>query len=238
MTKISLGTLLGFGVIIGFLLITQLNTPFPVEGGSPAYEVSAKEDLIKSFLDEQDYLQNRIINLREEIAENQQNIEVFSETANLEILESLKNQIGLTEINGEGLEIILDDSPLIKRTNLVEPNDSNLIQASDLRDTVNVLNAARADGISINNQRIISSSSIISVGTTILVNNSHIAPPFTIKAVGDWEIMLQRLQNRNLLPELYSKKEKSELLFEIFKKNNIKIPMYNGTLRVDYLNLI
>ncbi len=238
MNKISTITLLLFGILIGFLLITQLNTPFPVEGGSPAYEVAAKETLLKTFLDEQSYLQNRIINLREEIAEAQKNIEIFTEVNNLEILEYLKTQIGLTEVEGEGLEIILDDSPLVKRTNLVEASDSNLIQASDLRDIINVLNAARADAISINNQRIISSSAIVSVGTTILVNNAHIAPPFTIKAVGDWEIMLQRLQNKNLLPELYSKKEKSNILFEIFKKNNIKIPIYNGTLRVDYLKLI
>src|SRR5690606_30062919 len=128
-------------------------------------------------LDEQSYLQSRIVSLRKQIEDAEGLIEDHTQTVNFEIIEELKRDIGLTEVKGEGLEIIMGD----------------MAQASDIRDIINILNAASADAISINGQRIISNSSISSVGTTILINNAHIAPPFLITAVGDSDLMLQRL---------------------------------------------
>jgi uncharacterized protein YlxW (UPF0749 family) len=107
-----------------------------------------------------------------------------------------------------------------------------------LRDIINLLSAARADAISINDQRIIANSPISSVGTTILVNNSHIAPPFIIKAVGDTDLMLQRLLNKALLSEIYARRAKSNIGFEISKKGGISVGIYNGDLKSNYLNLV
>lgn len=225
------------GLLAGVLLTWQFSSKIPVPGNFPGDEIQAKDDLLKDFLDEQSYLQSRIVSLRKDLEESQGKIEQKAATANLELLETLKKDIGLTEISGEGLEITLDDSPAVKRSE-VEVTDLNLIQASDLRDVVNLLNAAKADAISINNQRIISTTPLSSVGTTILVNNSHIAPPFVINAVGDPEIMLQRLLNKLLLPDLYEKRAKSKIKFEIMKRNRITIGIYNGDLKVSYLNLV
>lgn len=225
------------GLVMGLLLTWQFKTNIPIEGDYPTDEIAAKEILLKSFLDEQAYLQSRIVTLRKQIDESQAQIESYSETANMELLDDLKREIGLTEISGEGLEVLLDDSPLVKREGQ-GVTDANLVQASDIRDIVNVLNSASVSAISINNQRIIADSPISSVGTTLLVNNSHIAPPFVISAVGDSDIMLQRLLNKSLLPDIYARRKDSKIAFQIFKKNRISIPIYNGDLKTSYLNLV
>lgn len=230
-------TFLITGLLAGVLLTWQFGSKIPVPGNFPGDEIQAKDDLLKGFLDEQSYLQSRIVSLRKDLEESQSKIAQKAATTNLELLENLKKDIGLTEVTGEGLEITLDDSPAVKRSEM-EVTDSNLIQASDLRDVINLLNAAKADAISINNQRIIATTPVSPVGTTILVNNSHIAPPFAISAVGDPEIMLQRLLNKNLLSDLYEKRAKSKIKFEIMKRNRINIGIYNGDLKVSYLNLV
>lgn len=228
-------TLLFVGLATGLLLTWQFLTNVPIESSFPVDEVTAREDLLKSYLDEQAYLQSRIVSLRSEIDEAQQSLNAEIEKSNLEIVEGLKRIVGLTEAVGPGLEIVLDDSPLA----IKDPNEvSNRIQASDLRDMVNILNAASAEAISINGQRVIATSSISAVGNTILINNSHASAPFTISAVGDSELMLERILTKNLLPNIYGKHEKNGIKFEILKKNRISVPIYNGDLKVNYINLV
>lgn len=232
-----LTTFLIAGLVVGLLTTLQFRTKIPIVGGFPSDEVVAKQDLLKSFLDEQSYLQSRIVSLRGDLASAQDMIDTQTETANFDRLEALKKDIGLTEVRGEGLEILLGDSPVAIRAG-AEASDAQLIQASDIRDVVNILFASGADAVSINNQRVIATSPISSVGTTILVNNSHTAPPFTIRAVGDTEIMLQRLLNKDSIPSVYEKMKKHGIKFEILKKNVVVIPMYNGDLRTKHINLV
>jgi len=229
--------LLSVGFVTGLLLTWQFKTNIPIEGGFPSDELTAKTDLLKGYLDEQAYLKSRIVSLRKEMGTAQDAIKTQSEKSNLSILEDLKSNIGLTEITGKGIEILLDDSPTATREG-IEMSDATLIQASDLRDIVNILNAANAEAISINNQRILANSPISSVGLTILVNNSHTAPPFVISAVGDSEIMLQRLLNKTLLSGLYERVKNTKVVFELYKKNSLTVPMYNGDLKVDNINLV
>lgn len=220
-------TLSATGLVLGLLLSWQFTTKIAVEGNFPTDEITAREELLKSYLDEQSYLQSRIVSLRKDIEDFQSTLELQTEKSNLKILEELKAKVGLTTISGPGLEIVLDDRTV-----------ENLIQASDLRDVVNLLNAAKADAIAINSQRVIAGSAISAVGTNILVNNSHLAPPFVISAVGDGEIMLQRILNKNLLPGIYERSQKKRILFEIYKKNMVNVPIYNSELKTDYLNLV
>jgi uncharacterized protein YlxW (UPF0749 family) len=84
----------------------------------------------------------------------------------------------------------------------------------------------------------LTNSAISSVGTAILVNNSFITPPFIIKAVGNKDSILQRLLNESLLESLYERKKESNIDFKIAIKNSITIPVYNGDLKVDHINLV
>ena len=225
------------GVIFGLLFIWQFNIYSPFATFLPVDELEAKDDLIKDYLDEQSYLQSRIVFLREQIEDYETDIKEQTQENNIQFLENLKRDIGLTEITGKGLEITLNDGPFALRDS-ENAVDVYLIQAADVRDVINVLFAANADAISINNQRIIATSSISSVGSNLLVNNSHIAPPFYINAVGDIEIMLQRLLNENSLSVFYERIAENNLEFQIAKKQWVTVPIYNGDLKVNYLNLV
>jgi len=225
--------------VVIILGIISWQTSFNTSIGRQFFEgeQETKDALIKDYLDEQSYLQSRIVFLRKEIEDSQKNVEALSENSNLEILEKLKRDVGLSEVQGEGLEILLNDSPDAERGG-VELTADQLIQASDLRDIVNILYSADASAVAINKQRVISTSTISSIGTTILVNNTYLAPPFTISVVGDKEIMLQRLLNKDLLPSIYERSKKFKLRFQIYVKKLVTIPIYNGDLKVNYINLV
>ncbi|MBD3360621.1 DUF881 domain-containing protein [Candidatus Peregrinibacteria bacterium] len=237
MNKIFRYIFLFTGLFVGLLFTWQFLSNASVVSDFPADEMEARDELFKDFLDEQSYLQSRIVFLREEIEDFQSEVELQSEVSNVEVLEDLKRDVGLSEVQGEGIEILLDDSPFALRSGS-EVSDVELVQAADIRDIVNILYAANAEAISVNNQRIIATSPISSVGTTLLINNSYVAPPFTIKAIGDTEIMLERLLNENFLTSLFDRIRKYKVFFEVSVKNWLTIPIYNGDLKTSYLNLI
>ncbi len=237
MKKGVISIFLGVGLIVGILLIWQFVSGTSVEETFPVDELQAKEDLFKDFIDEQAYLQSRIVSLREQIEVAEDEVEVQSKIASISFLEDLKKDAGLSEINGKGVEILLDDSPFALREGS-GVSDIDLVQAADIRDIVNILYAANVQAISVNNQRIIATSPISSVGTTILINNAHTAPPFTISAVGDKDLILQRLRNDSLLTSMFERASKNELVFQVSVKDWVSIPIYNGDFKVNYLNLI
>jgi len=224
------------GVFLGILLAWQVNTPLPIAGGFISDEIKAKDELLKDFVNEQSFLKSRIVSLREEVEELENKLEKQSAIYNIGLLESLKKAVGLTERTGLGLEIVLDDGISALR-NSANATDENLVQASDLRDLVNVLNSVDVDAIAINNQRIISTSVISSLGNSILINNSQTTPPFTITVIGDSDIILQRLLDDSILPGIYEKLSNDNIIFKIYKKNLVKVPIYNSDLKTNLINL-
>jgi len=223
--------------LIGVLAVLQFQTNVAPLSRFSTTEIEAKDELLKAFLDEQTYLKSKIVSTRKSIEEAQAKIEQQTKDTNIAVLDQLKISLGLTDVSGEGIEITLDDSPFVERDNL-NIEEIDLVQASDLRDIVNILNAANVEALSLNNQRVIVTSPIVSVGTSILVNNSHVAPPFVISAVGDKDLIIQRLLNNPLLDSLYKRRKKSNIEMEILVKKTITIPMYNEDLRTNYINLV
>jgi uncharacterized protein YlxW (UPF0749 family) len=228
---------IGLGLIVGVILAWQFSSDKSLSGSFPGDELQAKDELIKDYLDEQSYFQSRIVSLHEQIDTAESGLESQAEVANVEILDELKEDVGLSDVRGPGLEILLNDSPLALRDG-ADVSDIDLVQAADIRDLVNILSAANAEAISVNNQRIISVSPISSVGTTILINNSHTAPPYTISAVGDTDMMLERIQNDALLSSLFDRVSTNKLVFQVAVKEWVSVPIYNSDLKVNYLNLV
>jgi len=227
------------GLFLGFVFSLSFSDDSSVKNSKSLSldEIQASQDLLKEYIDEQGYLQSRIVTLRSKIDATQKTIENHIKTANVEKLDELKKEMGITEIKGKGLEILIDDGKLNQKDTNKNLGDA-LVQASDIRDIVNILRASHAEGISVNNQRIISTSAISSVGTALLVNNSYIIPPIYIHAVGDQEMMLQRLLNKTLIPSIYDRRAKKNIIFQIITKNTVLIPVYNSDLKADYINLV
>jgi uncharacterized protein YlxW (UPF0749 family) len=141
------------------------------------------------------------------------------------ILKNYNSLLALEETSGEGVIINLNDStkPLTPGEN---PN-LMIVHNLDILAIVNELWASGAKAVSINDQRITATTEFNCIGPIILVNNSRIMPPFTIKAVGDPEKMSETVKNG------YIRKynlEKYGINFSISKKDSITIPATSKTV--------
>ena len=137
-------------------------------------------------------------------------------------LKYLKMKYGDVDIEGEGIEILIKDSSRNLKENQ-NPNDL-LVHDVDILRIINDLKKSGAEIISINGDRLISSSEIKCSGATIIVNGKPHAQPFIIKAIGEKNALKSSLISPdsyvNLLKESYG------IYIDIVEKDKIFINSY------------
>ena len=138
--------------------------------------------------------------------------------------------LGLTDVQGPGVIITLKDSEYATNKNIgIKKKKKNfLVHDANLREIVRILKSSDAEAISINEQRVDSSTAIICSGNVIRVNDEKVGSPFTIKAIGSPELLYGNLQNtiKNL--------NKSGITVKIEKNENLDIAKFGGTIRYEY----
>jgi uncharacterized protein YlxW (UPF0749 family) len=217
------------GILIGILVAAHFQSS--VEASTHlADELKAESNLLNGFDEDRRVLQAKIANLRIQIEESRKKLNLEGgETFLLELLDKLKTEVGLTRISGEGIEIVIADG-----AENASDADAAVVHAADLRDLINLLRTGNATAISVNNQRIILSSTINAVGNNIMINEVSSAQPFKIKAIGDTESMLARLNDENSFPDLYKRIKEKKINFEVNKMGELVISTYDGDYLIKY----
>ena len=151
-------------------------------------------------------------------------------------LEEAQNQIqegnkiiGTTDVTGPGVIITLSDSKL-DPTTVLNPSDL-LLHDIDVLSIINELKNAGAEAISINDQRVVSTTSIQCGGAIININGERVGSPFTIKAIGLPENLANLDRPQGYLDIL---RDKYQIGAELKKSNNISIPKYSGVINFKY----
>ena len=203
--------------------------------------VTKNSSLNSAQLQRNEDLQNQLINANQDVIDLKlENLQLATDLAayRSEAAESsdganaLKKELdnarmlaGLTTVEGSGVTVTISDS----KVKAAEGDDPSvyIVHDSDLRTVVNELFTAGAEAVSINDERLISTSSIRCVGNTILVNNKRCAPPFEIKAIGDADALEAGLNIREGIIDVL-KLYKIEV--NVTKSSKITIEKYSGAI--------
>ncbi|MCR4425890.1 MAG: DUF881 domain-containing protein [Firmicutes bacterium] len=98
-------------------------------------------------------------------------------------LDELRRAAGYSSLTGQGILVSLYDAE-------GGFSKDEVVQEKDIRDIVNELFAAGAQGVEVGGQRLIATSSIRSAGPQVLVNQRPVpVNPVLIRAVGDPEVL-------------------------------------------------
>ena len=93
-------------------------------------------------------------------------------------------RVGLTAVTGPGVTVILDDAPASVAANGIEP-DLLVVHQQDIQAVVNALWSGGAEAMTIQEQRVISTTAVKCVGNTVVLHGIPYAPPYRIRAIGD-----------------------------------------------------
>ena len=140
--------------------------------------------------------------------------------------------MGLSEMKGEGIVIVLDDN---KNVTGDELNISQyLVHEEDLLQVINELYNAGAEAISVNDNRIVTPTAILCDGNIIRVNGKITTVPITIKAICStavYNIMIRPMGYLQIMTN-------QGVEVSIKSENSITIPKYDGIYSSEYLTNI
>ena len=185
--QVTLGLAL---LVLGFLIAAQV----AAEGPRATYTTQERSPLVATALElqeGQEALKSQIVDLRRQIQaleEQGQGTTAIVRDLN-DRLEEARISAGLIPLTGTGLVLRLGDSTL------AVPADANeadyLVNARDIRTVIDELWLAGAEAIAVNGERVTTSTGVLDIGHSILVNSAYLAPPYQVSAIGPPDLLEQ-----------------------------------------------
>lgn len=201
--------------------------------GSNDIENKLKDEILKTK-EKYDNLYNSLENA--EIKLEEERTKATQNNGDLEELEkeiTLGNKaLGLTEVTGPGVIITLNDNQQSKLDSFILDPNSVLVHDMDVIRVINELKNSGAEAISINDQRITSTTAVECDGNVIKVNGVKVGTPFVIKAIGLPEYLTGGLTRYG--GYLMYLKEERGIEVGINKPEKVTIPKYTGVIKFQY----
>ena len=140
-----------------------------------------------------------------------------------EELEQSRMLLGLTDVVGEGVIITLTDK------------EYKVYTSENLRNLINELKYAGAEAISINDNRIINLTDIVTINNSFIVmyGDVRISSPYVVKAIGDRKYLTSTLNLKN--SGFVDLMKTDGLDIEVEQSSNIEIGKYKKTIEARYM---
>ena len=219
-------------VVVGFLLAAQLRG-VQLAGAADATNASRLEtlqSLYNDVVEERDGLTEQVGQLQSELELYRQQAasgDEGSEALKTE-LEQMEITAGLTDVEGPGVTVVLEDST---QANVTGDEADYLIHDSDLLSVINELRSAGAEAISLNGERILATSEVRCTGAVVTVNGRRYAAPYVIFAIGDPDTLYSALTMRNGVVDILSQ---WGITVRVTASDQLLIPAYSGTVDYQY----
>jgi uncharacterized protein YlxW (UPF0749 family) len=224
--QITLGVAL---LALGFLIAAQLAS----EGPRIRYTTLERSPLVETVTglqSQQETYKQRILELRGAIqAAEQQGQGSASVIRQLnDQLDKARLAAGLTPLTGTGFAFELTDS-----TQPIPPgaNDADyLVTARDIRTIVEELWLAGAEAIAVNGERMTTTTAIVDVGGSILVNSAYEAPPYQILALGPGDLYERVAASQGFTDFIRARAQTYGIGVAILQPESVDIPAFAGTV--------
>lgn len=199
-----------FSALLGIILSIQLKIRVDSYAPVTVLALQNMEEEIRAINVEIEELK-KITVLREEELENLKLASTGEDDEIIYLLEEdmIKNKVNSGEkaLRGPGIKIKMYDNPEERFYGYDLNND--VIHDIDILNIINDLRVAGAEAISINGERVVSTSEIKCGGPIIRINDKSSGTPFTIEAIGDPKALNTAVTalgtNGDILKNVYNK---------------------------------
>jgi len=228
--QVTLGAAL---LALGFLIAAQLGS----EGPRVRYTTQERTPLLETATElqtQQDELKARILGLRTDI----QRVEGQG-TGSADLVRQLNSQLeeariaaGLIPLTGTGIVLQLDDSQAP-----VPPGASQadyLVGSHDLRTVVEELWIAGSEALAINGERVTTTTAIIDIGSSLLVNSAYLAPPYQVTALGPTDIYERLSRSPGFIEFVQARAEGYGIRLSFAEPESVDMPAFAGIVTLRY----
>ena len=146
---------------------------------------------------------------------------------------AVAEQAAAVPVTGPGMRVTLTDAPTDVRPAGVD-DDALVVHQQDIQAVVNALWKGGAEAVSIQGQRIISTSGIKCVGNSVVLHGIPYAPPYVIEAIGDADRMAAALKESRALTTYRQYADAYGLGYRESVESSLSLPAFQGALGITH----
>lgn len=146
---------------------------------------------------------------------------------------ALAPSVGLEAVSGKALRVTLDDAPLSENPDGVDAN-MLVVHQQDIQMVVNTLWSGGAEAMTIQGQRVISTTAVKCVGNTVVLHGVAYAPPYVIEAIGDLSAMQKALDTSEAVRIYKEYVSAYQLGWSVERAGQVTMPAYTGAVAVSH----
>lgn len=192
--------------------------------------------LVRTESDTYDVLRGRVAALTADVARLSELVDDREVNRYQRKIEKLRDPAGLVPRTGPGVTVTLSDAPedIIDSTS----QDLNLllVHQQDIQAVVNAMWKGGASAVTIQGQRIISTTGIKCSGNTVTLQGVPYPQPYVISAVGNVDLLASAIENDEYLDiyRQYSEIPDVAVGWDFESEAELTAPAYDGLLSLTY----
>jgi uncharacterized protein YlxW (UPF0749 family) len=181
-----------------------------------------------------DQLQKEVNTLSKAAAPSDERVTALTKAA-----DALETSAAATKLSGPGLTVSLTDAQLEggKLPDGATPDDV-VVHQQDVQAVVNALWAAGADGMMIQDQRVISTSAVRCVGNTLILQGRVYSPPYVITAIGDPDELEASLDADPTIDVYKDWVDYVGLGYDVQRHSSVELPAFSGSVDLQYAQAV
>jgi uncharacterized protein YlxW (UPF0749 family) len=150
----------------------------------------------------------------------------------------LRATTGFERVRGPAVTVVLTDAPKAAIDRAVDEGgvtaDELVVHQQDIQAVVNALWAGGAEAMTLQDQRVISTTGIKCVGNTVVLHGVPYAPPYEITAIGDVSALTESLENSEYIDGYKTYVKAHDLGYEVSLDSDVTMPAYEGSTDLRY----
>ncbi len=140
---------------------------------------------------------------------------------------------GYSAVTGPAVTVTLDDAPASFAGDGIDP-DLLLVHQQDIQAVVNALWIGGAEAMTIQGQRVVSTTGVKCVGNTVVLHGIPYAPPYVISAIGDPARLQAALTGSGPIQIYKQYVEAYRLVYSEQTDARVEFPAHEGALDLSY----
>lgn len=147
-------------------------------------------------------------------------------------IDTLEMAAGVAAVEGPGVTVVLDDAPREVVDDAGELVNEAIVHQQDIQAVANALWAGGAEAMTIQGQRVVSTTGIKCIGNTVRLQDVPYSPPYVISAVGNPETLLSSIDSNPYISTYLDAVDEWQLGWEVRTETLVEAPSYTGPLEM------
>lgn len=148
--------------------------------------------------------------------------------------DALRAPAGLDPVAGPGVTITLSDAPEAIQDTAETDINNLVVHQQDIQAVANALWAGGAEAMTIQGQRVVSTTGIRCVGNSVVLHDVPYAPPYRISAIGPTTEMLDEVNASPYIGFYLEVVEAYQLGWDVQIEDRLEMPGYDGSTGLRY----